>query len=149
MTSATTTELSDVELNLNPPDRFLCPITCEVMTDPVVSIHGHHFQREAIISWLSQGNDTCPLTRKPLTMNKLIADRGLQAQIQNWWRIQGMEPPPRDDVARGEGIDDEQKIAKRLGCVVEPTSKQIAEMLQRHRRARRRWSLLPGRSANH
>ena len=34
------------------PDYFICPITLEMMRDPVISKCGHMFDKEAIYKWL-------------------------------------------------------------------------------------------------
>ena len=48
------------------PDDFLCPITLEVMTDPVILPSGHTFERRSIQQWLDGGHLTCPVTNLPL-----------------------------------------------------------------------------------
>ena len=34
------------------PDRFFCPLTLEVMQDPVVTRFGNNFERKAIVEWI-------------------------------------------------------------------------------------------------
>jgi hypothetical protein len=34
--------------------EFLCPITCELMTDPATAQCGHSFERKAIEQWLTE-----------------------------------------------------------------------------------------------
>ena len=53
--------------------HFICPITGEVMTDPVVTPNMHRFERKAIEEWV-QKNGTCPITREPLRMDQLKPD---------------------------------------------------------------------------
>jgi hypothetical protein len=36
------------------PDGFICPITQDVMRDPVMLIDGHSYERKAIVDWLTQ-----------------------------------------------------------------------------------------------
>ena len=47
------------------PAELICPITAELMTDPVVTADGHTYDREAIESWLRR-KTTSPLTGEPL-----------------------------------------------------------------------------------
>jgi hypothetical protein len=93
------------------PSRFICPLTLEVMTDPVLSCHGHNFQREAIFDWLCHGNTTCPLTRKYLNINKLISDKNLQTQIRQWLRQQGLI-----EIKETEIDIDYGHFIKQMGC---------------------------------
>lgn len=52
------------------PDEFLCPLTGEIMNDPVVSPYGNVFERAEIEKYLKI-QDLCPLTGKPLKISQL------------------------------------------------------------------------------
>ena len=52
------------------PDHFLCPITCDVMHDPVRDPNGHVYERQALLRALAH-NPTSPLTRAPLQASQL------------------------------------------------------------------------------
>jgi len=62
-------------------ESFFCPITQEVMQDPVVDPEGNSYERSAIEDWLSK-NNTSPLTRAPLTKSQLAPNRALREIIQ-------------------------------------------------------------------
>jgi serine/threonine protein kinase len=47
------------------PDGFICPITQDVMRDPVMLMDGHSYERKAIVDWLKRSN------RSPLTNEEL------------------------------------------------------------------------------
>ena len=65
------------------PDEFLCPITGEIMTDPVnVCAEGHIFEREAINRWSTEGHNNCPSCRTPLGSHR--PERHLKTAIQAW-----------------------------------------------------------------
>lgn len=65
------------------PDEFLCPITGEIMTDPVnVCAEGHIFERAAINRWSSEGRNNCPTCRTPLGSHR--PERHLKSAIQAW-----------------------------------------------------------------
>jgi len=65
-----------------PPD-FFCPITQDIMTDPVCTIDGHTYEREAIEQWFIHHN-TSPLTGLPLASLNLRPNMGLRQQIQHF-----------------------------------------------------------------
>ena len=69
----------DVEI----PDTFVCPLTMDLMRDPLYSKYGHHFERNAILQWLAKEN-TCPITRQPLFPSMLIPDNSLQVKMKAW-----------------------------------------------------------------
>ena len=48
-----------------PPD-FICPITQEIMRDPVIALDGHSYERTAITQWFGLGRIKSPLTNAPL-----------------------------------------------------------------------------------
>lgn len=65
-------------------EEFLeCPITHEIMTDPVVAEDGHTYERSALVIWLNRSSIS-PLTRNRmgramlpnLTLKSIIASRG-------------------------------------------------------------------------
>jgi hypothetical protein len=65
------------------PEEFICPITQELMTDPVVTRYGQSYERGSIVEWISKGKD-CPLTRQPLTLSGIITNHALRSQIRRW-----------------------------------------------------------------
>lgn len=112
--------------SITPPEHYICPITCELMTDPLVSIHGHHYQSDAILAWLNKGNNTCPLTRKPLSLSLLVSNRVLRATIHQWMRENGLENPDHTDHA------EIPFRVSRLGCIVAPSQRQISGLMKSH-----------------
>ncbi|CAB9518268.1 Putative E3 ubiquitin-protein ligase LIN [Seminavis robusta] len=75
------------------PCRFVCPLTLDVMENPVTHKEtGKTFEKEAILEWVYRhGNATCPLTRKPLHPADLQDDDMLQFEISQWKEISAME----------------------------------------------------------
>ncbi|URE43377.1 U-box domain-containing protein [Musa troglodytarum] len=67
------------------PDDFRCPISLEVMTDPVILPSGHTFDRASIQRWLDSGNRTCPVTNLPLPPSpSLIPNHALRSLISSF-----------------------------------------------------------------
>jgi len=100
------------------PDSFICPLTMELMKDPMMTIHGHNFEREAIIAWISMGN-TCPLTRKPLCMRQLVSNKNLQFQIQKWEQDREGVTPHLIMVQ-----DQDHERVSKIGCVMVPKTRE-------------------------
>jgi U-box domain len=65
------------------PDQYICPITMEVMKQPVQSIYGHNFEHNAIEKWL-RNYSCCPLTRRPLTNSDIKSNGVLLGEIVQW-----------------------------------------------------------------
>ncbi len=62
---------------------FLCPITQEVMHDPVVCADGFTYEREAIAAWLKR-KDTSPMTNAVLPHKNMTPNYVLRSAIQEW-----------------------------------------------------------------
>ncbi|KAL6982133.1 hypothetical protein U1Q18_023749 [Sarracenia purpurea var. burkii] len=63
---------------------FFCPITREVMLDPVEISSGHTFERSAIEKWFADGNNLCPLTMIPLDTSIMRPNKTLRNSIEEW-----------------------------------------------------------------
>lgn len=69
------------------PNEFKCPISMELMTDPVLCEDGQTYDRRSIQEWLKQ-SQTSPLTRQPLNPNALRSNLALKASIERWKQSQ-------------------------------------------------------------
>jgi len=67
---------------LKTPDEFVCPITYEVMQDPVCASDGHTYERSAIeeVLALPEERRRSPLTREPL-QESLFPNRALKNRM--------------------------------------------------------------------
>jgi len=65
------------------PESMKCPITMDVMQDPVMDPEGHTYERSAIEAALAK-NPESPMTRTPLTASQLVPNRGLRDAIAEW-----------------------------------------------------------------
>ncbi|XP_010451933.1 PREDICTED: U-box domain-containing protein 16 [Camelina sativa] len=72
----------------NIPADFRCPITLELMRDPVVISTGQTYDRESIDLWIQSGHSTCPKTGQVLKHTSLIPNRALKNLILLWCRDQ-------------------------------------------------------------
>ncbi|GAU50792.1 hypothetical protein TSUD_135140 [Trifolium subterraneum] len=82
----------DEEIEVSP--FFLCPISLQLMKDPVTVSTGITYDREAIEKWLfSSQNKTCPVTKQQLTHDDdddliiLTPNHTLRRLIQAWCSI--------------------------------------------------------------
>ncbi|KAL7592949.1 U-box domain-containing protein 26 [Lactuca sativa] len=76
--------LEPLDLGVQIPYHFRCPISLELMRDPVIVVTGQTYDRPSIESWVATGNTTCPVTRLPLTDFTLIPNHTLRRLIQEW-----------------------------------------------------------------
>ncbi|OIV92279.1 hypothetical protein TanjilG_00297 [Lupinus angustifolius] len=68
------------------PPFFLCPISLEIMKDPVTISTGITYDRESIEKWVFSGkNKTCPVTKQPLSdFIDLTPNHTLRRLLQAW-----------------------------------------------------------------
>ena len=66
-----------------PPDEYLCPITQDIMQDPVVAADGRSYERNAIAEWFDAHN-TSPMTNLELPHRNLIPNIELKSLIQRY-----------------------------------------------------------------
>ena len=62
-------------------NEYKCPITAEIMTDPVCTADGFTYERTAITEWL-RSNDTSPSTGAKLTCKRLIPNITVRCLLQ-------------------------------------------------------------------
>ncbi|KAJ4825886.1 hypothetical protein Tsubulata_016102 [Turnera subulata] len=66
------------------PPYFRCPLSLELMLDPVIVASGQTYDRVSIQRWLDQGMTVCPKTRQILSHTNLIPNYTVKAMIANW-----------------------------------------------------------------
>lgn len=84
-------ELSKINI-AHIPDELMCPITHEIMTDPVYSEQcQHRYERTAILKWLDRRTDD-PITRRPLDQDDLIRDFDLKRKVDGFVETRTNKP---------------------------------------------------------
>jgi hypothetical protein len=75
----------DLELEeLMIPSHFRCPISLELMKDPVTLATGITYDRQSIETWIDGGNQTCPITNQQLRNLDPIPNHTLRKMVQDW-----------------------------------------------------------------
>ncbi|KAF9623437.1 hypothetical protein IFM89_003021 [Coptis chinensis] len=73
-----------INLEITIPNHFRCPISLDLMKDPVTLSTGITYDRESIEKWTEAGNQTCPVTNQPLTSVEQIPNHTIRRMIQDW-----------------------------------------------------------------
>ena len=82
------------------PENFLCPITCDIMHDPVSAKDGHTYERSAIQRWFDQGKRSSPVTNEVMRSTDLVPNHFVKSQISAW----------RDQNEGDAGVDNRIKV---------------------------------------
>lgn len=96
--------------NIAVPEHFLCPISSQLMRDPVILATGETYDRAFIQAWLQAGNRTCPKTKQVLPHLILTPNYLVQSMIEQWCESRGLEAPMRAAARNGDG--DESTLTK-------------------------------------
>ncbi|KAJ3683962.1 hypothetical protein LUZ61_013126 [Rhynchospora tenuis] len=86
---------SHVSVPIPIPDEFRCPISLELMQDPVIVSTGQTYEHICIEKWLASGHDTCPSTQQRLAHRSLTTNYVLRSLIAQWCEANGLDPPKR------------------------------------------------------
>ncbi|KAI3410869.1 RING-type E3 ubiquitin transferase [Psidium guajava] len=67
-----------------PIDSFLCPLSHELMTEPVAILCGHSFEKKAIQEHFERGETVCPTCKEELPSLDITPNLSLRGSIQEW-----------------------------------------------------------------
>ncbi|KAL5537322.1 hypothetical protein UlMin_044719 [Ulmus minor] len=76
-----------------PPEELRCPISLQLMYDPVVIASGQTYERICIEKWFSDGHNTCPKTRQNLSHLSLTPNFCVKALVASWCEQNGVSVP--------------------------------------------------------
>ncbi|CAK8573118.1 unnamed protein product [Lathyrus sativus] len=97
------------------PDDFRCPISLELMKDPVIVSTGQTYERSCIQKWLDAGHRTCPKTQQTLLHTALTPNYVLKSLIGLWCESNGVELPKKQGSCKttksGTSLSDCDRIA--------------------------------------
>ncbi|KAH0943881.1 hypothetical protein HID58_003518 [Brassica napus] len=76
--------MDHVDEEIEIPNYFLCPISLEIMKDPVTAVSGITYDRQSIVQWLEKV-PSCPVTKQHLPLDSdLTPNHTLRRLIQHW-----------------------------------------------------------------
>ncbi|KAH7651439.1 Zinc finger RING/FYVE/PHD-type protein [Dioscorea alata] len=78
------------EVTLVIPKDFCCPISLELMRDPVIISTGQTYDRASISQWMDEGHPTCPNSGQALVHTVLTPNQALRSWISQWCAEHGV-----------------------------------------------------------
>ncbi|KAE8719333.1 U-box domain-containing protein 7 [Hibiscus syriacus] len=76
-----------------PPEELRCPISLQLMYEPVVIASGQTYERICIEKWFRDGHDTCPKTQQKLPHLSLTPNYCVKGLIASWCEQNGVPIP--------------------------------------------------------
>jgi hypothetical protein len=106
------------------PKGFICPLTMDIMHDPVLDQEGNTYERRAIMEWLRRKHSS-PVSRQPLNEKMLIPNNALRETIHefmgtDWSDHQLREHPPAGLPLRG------LSFRAKIDCYLQSISQEIS-----------------------
>ncbi|KEH23933.1 armadillo/beta-catenin repeat protein [Medicago truncatula] len=83
----------EVKSGVSVSPYFRCPLSLELMLDPVIVASGQTYERQSIQMWLDHGLNVCPKTHQRLTHANLIPNYTVKAMIANWCEENNVDLP--------------------------------------------------------
>ncbi|XP_076898029.1 U-box domain-containing protein 45-like [Bidens hawaiensis] len=78
-----------------PPEELRCPISLQLMYDPVIIASGQTYERICIEKWFSDGHKTCPKTQQQLGHLGLTPNYCVKGLVTSWCEHNGVIVPDR------------------------------------------------------
>ncbi|KAI8574202.1 hypothetical protein RHMOL_Rhmol01G0336400 [Rhododendron molle] len=128
------------------PEEFRCPISKELMRDPVIVATGQTYDRPFIQRWLKEGHRTCPQTQQVLSHTLLVPNLLVREMISQWCKTRGIQLPDPVQYSNEDGLteadreyflsllnkmsstlSDQKEAAKELRCLTKriPSFRQL------------------------
>ncbi|KAK9816674.1 hypothetical protein WJX72_003557 [[Myrmecia] bisecta] len=116
-----------------PPSEYCCPISEEVMQEPVLLVEtGQTFERQSIENWFRCGRNTCPMTGKVLVSTQLVPNYVVKSLIRSWAEKHGlpMADSPAAGIPAGQAWDAAAAAVAANGNVAYPDLNADASSVQ-------------------
>ncbi|KAL6569223.1 hypothetical protein OROHE_003504 [Orobanche hederae] len=76
-----------------PPEELRCPISLQLMYDPVIIASGQTYERICIEKWFGDGHSTCPKTQQQLPHLSLTPNYCVKGLVASWCEQNGTPVP--------------------------------------------------------
>ncbi|ESW12693.1 hypothetical protein PHAVU_008G134400 [Phaseolus vulgaris] len=107
------------------PDEFKCPLSKELMRDPVIVASGQTYDRSFIQKWLNAGNRTCPRTHQVLSHTVLTPNHLIREMVEQWLKNQGVELSNTVEYIDEEGLN--QADREHFLCLLKKMSSTLSD----------------------
>ncbi|KAK7339090.1 hypothetical protein VNO77_19733 [Canavalia gladiata] len=122
------------------PDEFKCPLSKELMRDPVIVASGQTYDRPFIQKWMNAGNRTCPRTHQVLSHTVLTPNHLIREMIEQWSKNQGIELSNSVNYIDEEGLKEADRdhflcLLKKMSsalCDQKAAAKELRLLTKKH-----------------
>ncbi|KAL8143802.1 hypothetical protein V2J09_016834 [Rumex salicifolius] len=116
-----TTPLGVDDVSVSCPEEFRCPLSEQLMRDPVIVATGQTYDKPFIQKWLKAGNRTCPRTHQILSHTLLTPNYLIKDMISKWCQTRGIRLPDHQS----------ESISKEDGLILEADRDNFFSLLEK------------------
>ncbi|CAN1847365.1 U-box domain-containing protein 17 [Linum perenne] len=98
-----TQEIADTFATI--PKDFCCPISLDLMRDPVIISTGQTYDRSSISRWMEEGHCSCPKTGQMLSNTRLVSNKALRNLIMQWCNSQAIPYDPPENASSDASLE--------------------------------------------
>ncbi|AES72877.1 E3 ubiquitin ligase PUB14 [Medicago truncatula] len=91
--------MNKAQTEITIPHLFRCPISLDLLEDPVTLTTGQTYDRSSIEKWISAGNFTCPVTMQKLHDLSFVPNHTLRHLIDQWLQLGAQFEPSSNNSA--------------------------------------------------
>ena len=92
-------------------DILSCPISCNIMENPVITPDGNTFDKKYLLKWVNK-NKNCPLTRQKLDISSLIPNKAIKICIDYYRKLNLLPKKIKNKKRKGLKKEDRNKGQK-------------------------------------
>lgn len=107
------------------PPQFRCPLSKQLMRDPVIISTGQTYDRPLIQKWLKAGHRICPITQQVLSHSLLTPNYLVREMISQWCESRGIENLDPGGYVNEEGATEADRDY--FSSLIDKMSKSIGE----------------------
>ncbi|KAL6967957.1 hypothetical protein U1Q18_033760 [Sarracenia purpurea var. burkii] len=116
------------------PEEFRCPLSKELMRDPVIVATGQTYDRPFIQRWLKAGHQTCPRTQQVLPHTLLTPNLLVREMISQWCKSHQIQLPDPIQYLGEDGITEADR--DRLISLLKKMSSTVSDQKEAARELR-------------
>jgi hypothetical protein len=113
------------------PRSFICPLTMEIIYDPVLDAEGNTYERSALLQWLKE-HRTSPISRQPLNARMIVPNNALRDAIHevmgDKWVTRKMQEQSVLLSSAGLAVTESSEYSRyraKIDCYLQSTSRKM------------------------
>ena len=112
-------------------EEYICPISHEIMKEPVIAADGYSYERECIENWFTHGNSTSPITGSVLSNLTITPNLTLRSLIKVHAEEGMKEKLVRNNFDTAESMNTRLEMLLKLASLTHNPAKEFELLITR------------------